>query len=84
MMKHMEFSNRFFNLRVLPLLYTKFIQTFQIGPKCTINFQGLASLRNKDCFQKIFFKRFSIKFYIWKSNGLFSIGWVSPLKMDPK
>ena len=26
------------------------------------------------------FKRFSIKFCIWKSNRFFSIGWLSPLK----
>ena len=40
----------FFNLRVLPLLFPKFVQIFQIGPKCTINCQGLASFRNNDCF----------------------------------
>ena len=33
-----------------PLLYPKFVQIFQIGPKHTINFQGLASFWNNDCF----------------------------------
>ena len=41
----------FFNLRVL---YPKFVQTFQIGPICTINFQGLASFRNNDSFKYIY------------------------------
>ena len=36
--QHLEFS---FSKR--PLLYPKFVQIFQIGPKRTINFQGLAS-----------------------------------------
>ena len=63
-----------------PLLYPKFVQIFQIGLKHTTNFQGLANFWNNDCFW-IFFKRFSIKFCIRKSNRFFSIHWVSPLKM---
>ena len=66
-----------------PLLYPKFVQIFQIGPKKhNINFQGLASFWNYDCFWNIFFfKTFSIKFCTWKSNRFFSLHWASPLKM---
>ena len=32
-------------------------------------------------FKHFFPKRFSIKFCIWKSNGVFSLHWASPLKM---
>ena len=65
-----------------PLLYPKFVQIFQIGPKHIIDFQGLASFWNNDCFKTIFFsKRFSIKFFIWKSDRFFSLHWASPLKM---
>ena len=40
-----------------PLLYPKFVQIFQIGPKCTINFQGPASFWNNGFFfKKVFFK----------------------------
>ena len=31
-------------------MYPKFVQIFQTGPKCTINFYGLASFQNNDCF----------------------------------
>ena len=63
-----------------PLLYPKFVQIFQIGPKHIIDFQGLASFWNNDL--NIFLsKRFSIKFCIWKSNRFFSLHWASPLKM---
>ena len=55
-MQNMKFSNLFFNLRVLPLLYPKLVQIFQTGPKCTLNFQGLASFQNNNCFQ-IFFSK---------------------------
>ena len=30
------------------------------------------------------FKRFSIKFCIWKYNRFFSVGWVSPIKTVPQ
>ena len=40
-----------------PLLYPKFVQTFQIGPKHTIDFQGLASFWNNDCFQIFLFQK---------------------------
>ena len=44
-----------------PLLYPKFVQIFQIGPKHTIDFQGLASFWNNDCFKKIFFEKIKHK-----------------------
>ena len=63
----MEISKKILNLRVLPLLYPKFVQIFQIGLKYTINFQGLASFWNKMIVFKYFFKKFSIKlvFFYW-------------------
>ena len=64
----------------MPLLYRRFVQTFQIGSKCTISFQGMIVFK----YIYIFFKIFSIKFYIWKFNRIFSIGWVSPVKMATK
>ena len=42
-----------FNFQIFsksPLLYPKFVQIFQIEPKRTIDFQGLASFWNNDCF----------------------------------
>ena len=33
------------------------------------------------CKYIFFFKRLSVKFYIWKSNRLFSIHWASPLEI---
>ena len=40
-----------------PLLYPKFVQTFQIGPKHTIDFQGVASFWNNNCFQIFLFQK---------------------------
>ena len=62
-----------------PLLYPKFVQIFQIGPKHIIDFQQASEIMI--VFKHFFPKRFSIKFCIWKSNRFFSLHWASPLKM---
>ena len=57
----MEFSIFFFLiLEFCPLKYPKFVQTFQIGAKCTINFHALASFQNNNYF-KIFFQKIQHK-----------------------
>ena len=56
-----------------PLLYSKLVQIFQIGPKHIIDFQASEIMI---VFKHFFPKRFTIKFCIWKSNWffLFSLG----------
>ena len=44
-----------------PLLYPKFVQIFQIGPKHIIDFQVLASFWNNDCFLKFFSQKIQHK-----------------------
>ena len=62
-----------------PLLYPKFVQIFQIGPKHIIDFQQASEIMI--VFKHFFPKRFSIKFCIWKSSRFFSLHLASPLKM---
>ena len=79
----MEFSDLFFNLRVLYCTPNLF-KYFKLGQNAPSIFRVQQASGIMIVFKKFFFKKFNIKFCIWKSNRSFSIGWASRLKTGPK
>ena len=73
----------FFNLRVLYCTLNLF-KYFKLGQNAPSIFRVKQAPGIMTFFKYFFFKRFSIKFCIWKSNRFLSITWASPLKTGPK